>query len=102
MADGTKSFNTKSELFTEYSEKNRYLLDLIKKERRKVIDEKNIKKNLKYSNTSEKDKKRKSITNSLNSLNKSVYNTSNIKIDLKDRNNNFSLKNKSAMKSGAY
>ncbi len=41
--DQEKPFNVKAELFTEYSEKNRYLLDLIKQERRKIIAERNNK-----------------------------------------------------------
>lgn len=41
MMDQEKPFNIKSELFTEYSVKNRYLLDLIKQERKKILAEKN-------------------------------------------------------------
>ena len=41
LMDQEKPFNVKAELFTEYSEKNRYLLDLIKQERRKIIAERN-------------------------------------------------------------
>lgn len=40
MIDQEKPFNVKSELFTEYSEKNRYLLDLIKQERKKMVMDK--------------------------------------------------------------
>jgi hypothetical protein len=107
LSDGTKPFNTKRELFTEYSEKNRYLLDLIKKERRKIIDEKNSKKNSKNlrNNSFEKDKKRKGFqlgNNNLNSFNKVGKNNNNtnvkIKGDLKERNNYFSPKNKIAFK----
>jgi len=43
MMDQEKPFNIKSELFTEYSVKNRYLLDLIKQERKKILAEKNKK-----------------------------------------------------------
>lgn len=43
MLDQEKPFNVKAELFTEYSEKNRYLLDLIKQERKKTLAEKNKK-----------------------------------------------------------
>lgn len=43
LMDQEKPFNVKAELFTEYSEKNRYLLDLIKQERRKIIAERNKK-----------------------------------------------------------
>lgn len=43
MRDQEKPFNVKSELFTEYSVKNRYLLDLIKQERKKIIAERNKK-----------------------------------------------------------
>jgi hypothetical protein len=43
LADQEKPFNIKSELFTEYSVKNRYLLDLIKQERKKILAEKNKK-----------------------------------------------------------
>ncbi len=41
LMDQEKAFNVKSELFTEYSVKNRYLLDLIKQERKKLIAERN-------------------------------------------------------------
>lgn len=40
MMDQEKPFNIKAELFTEYSEKNRYLLDLIRQERKKLLAEK--------------------------------------------------------------
>jgi hypothetical protein len=43
MVDQEKPFNVKAELFTEYSEKNRYLLDLIKQERKKIMAERNKK-----------------------------------------------------------
>ena len=43
MMDQEKPFNVKSELFTEYCEKNRYSLDLIKQERKKMVAEKNRK-----------------------------------------------------------
>lgn len=104
MADTNKAFNTKSELFTEYSEKNRYLLDLIKKERRKIIDERNLKKNSKAikNNYPEKDKRRSCQNNTLNSFNKTLKSSSKFKGDLKDKNNNFSSKNKFMIKTGVY
>jgi len=43
MKEQVKPFNIKSELFTEYTEKNRYLLDLVKQERKKILAEKNKK-----------------------------------------------------------
>jgi len=101
MSDGDKAFNTKRELFTEYSEKNRYLLDLIRKERRKFIDEKNCKKNSKTqrNNSFEKEKKRKSLqSTNLNSFTKTVKTNLKIKSDSKDRTNNFSTKSKLIIK----
>lgn len=99
MADCQKPFNTKSELFTEYSEKNRYLLDLIKKERRKIIDERSLKKNKCQKNITDNNK-RKNIQKNLNSFNKTVKMNSKLKEIKKD--NIFSPKNKMQIQNGGY
>ena len=107
MSNQHKPFNVKSELFTEYTEKNRNLLDIIKKERRKLINEKNVKKTVKNvkNNSNEKDKIRGSFKgNNLNSLSKSVkvISKSKAKADYGERINNFSPRNKLGIKTGVY
>jgi hypothetical protein len=81
MKGELKPFNIKKELFTEYSDKNRHLLEINKRER-KILIEKNLKKVAKKFNFK------------FNSLNKS----SKSKNDL-DLSNNFTTKNKFIFKS---
>ena len=100
MKDQHKPFHVKSELFTEYTEKNRALLEIIKRERRKIISEKILKKAAKNNNiiiNTEKDKK--VYRSNFNKTNK----TSKSNIEFTDRTtNNFTTKNKFTNKTGGY
>ena len=64
MKEHDKPFNVKKELFTEYMDKNRSLLEIIKRER-KILNEKklSLKKNSKniVITTNEKDRARKTF-----------------------------------------
>jgi hypothetical protein len=97
MNNQHKPFHVKKELFTEYTVKNRALLEIIKRERRKIISEKILKKAAKNNNiiiNTEKDKK-----NYRSNFNK----TTKSKIEFTDRTtNNFTTKNKFANKTGGY
>jgi hypothetical protein len=82
MKGDLKPFNVKKELFTEFTDKNKYLLELNKRER-KILIEKNLK------------KAAKKINFRFNSINKTFKskNESNI-------SNNFPSKPKIMFKSG--
>ena len=93
MKDQHKPFHIKSELFTEYTEKNRALLEIIERERKKIFSEKNLKKAKKNNNLIvNTDKDRKVNRNNYNSLsNKTIKITSKIEFN---GTNNFTTKNK--------
>ena len=96
MKDQHKPFHVKSELFTEYTEKNRALLEIIKRERRKIItDKNNLRKAAKNNNliiNTEKD--RRVSRNNYNSLSQTkTIKTTKSKIEFNGANN-FTTKNK--------
>ena len=102
MKDQHKPFHVKSELFTEYTEKNRALLEIIKRERRKIISEKNLKRAAKNNNlviniNTDKDGK-KNYRKNYYSNSKTIKSTQS-KIEF-NGTNNFTTKNKMTKTTG--
>lgn len=104
LADHVKPFHVKSELFTEYTDKNRFLLEISKRERRKLVNERNMKKAAgknNVNNTTEKEKeKKKSFKGNIFNVNTKANKTTKSRNETADRINNFPTKNKFKIKSG--
>lgn len=104
LMDQEKPFNVKSELFTEYSVKNRYLLDLIKQERKKIIAERNkrMSTTIAPGNDSNGPRKNKFLSSGLkNSWNKPTSQSE--RIDTKEKSEKKSgFKAKFNIKSGVF